>query len=430
MGNITVNNLNKAYKTYTTKWGRLIEWTVPSVKVKHKLKWVLKDINFSIKAGESVGIIGVNGAGKSTLLKLITKTTHPTSGSINVQGRVAALLELGIGFHPDFTGRQNVFMAGQLLGYSTEEIEQLFPAIEAFAEIGDYIEQPLRMYSSGMQARLAFAVATATQPDILIVDEALSVGDVYFQAKCYARIAEYKKNGMTLLLVSHAVMDISKQCERAIFLKNGEVFSDGPSRQVVNLYMDDLFGKNKSLDLNDDASEKNITFDSNTDDKFHLNPGYLKEEHRWGNGGAKIIDYTIVSEGVNFPSIINTNSNIDIYMKVYFEDYFEYITPGILIKTIEGLFVYGSNSYICTKGKIIPDGKSGKTEIYKFSFNINLNEGSYLLSLGISSGDPTQNTDPVDRRYDSILLKVTNKTHMWGLVDLQANFEKIEGKVL
>lgn len=430
MGSISVKNLNKAYKTYPSKWGRLIEWLIPGSKVKHKLKWILKDINFSISAGESIGIIGVNGAGKSTLLKLITKTTHPTSGNILVEGRVAALLELGIGFHPDFTGRQNVYMAGQLLGYSTDEISHLFPSIEEFAEINDYIDQPLRMYSSGMQARLAFAVATATQPDILIVDEALSVGDVYFQAKCYARISEYKKNGMTLLLVSHAVMDISKQCERAIFLKSGKIFADGPSREVVNLYMDDLFGKNKD-DIEITKSEStNSGFDLDTEDRFHLNPGYLKQEHRWGKGGAKIIDYRVVCGGVNSPSIINTNDKIDIYFKVHFENDFNFVTPGILIKTLEGLFIYGANSYICSKGAEIPEAKPGSIAIYKFSFNMNLNEGNYLLSLGISSGDPTQTTEPIDRRYDSILLKVTNNVHMWGLIDLQANFENVEGTAL
>ena len=425
MGKITVSNLSKAYKIYSTKWGRLIDWLTPGNKKKYKLKWVLQDINFTINAGESVGIVGVNGAGKSTLLKLITQTTNCTSGSIQVHGRVAALLELGIGFHPDFTGRQNVYMAGQLLGYSSEQIDALFPKIAEFAEIGDYIEQPLRMYSSGMQARLAFSVATATQPDILIVDEALSVGDVYFQAKCYARISEYKANGMTLLLVSHAIMDISKQCDRAIFLKNGKVYADGPSREIANAYMDDLFGK--KIDSASNEKNEELAFDFNNDDRYHLNPGYIKEEHRWGQGGAKIIDYKIVANGVNYPTIINTNDRIDIYIKVFYEKDFEYITPGILIKSLEGVFIYGSNSYICTKGKIVSHGKRNRATIYKFSLDLCLNKGSYLLSLGLSSGDPSQTTEPVDRRYDSILLNIDNNIHMWGMIDLKADFETIEG---
>ena len=165
MSTITVTNLGKAYKQYPTRWSRLVEWLTPSHMPRHTLKWVLKDINFTVNSGEAVGIIGINGAGKSTLLKMITGTTQPTTGSVVITGRVAALLELGIGFHPDFTGRQNAYMAGQLLGYGVEEITRLMPEIEAFAEIGDYIDQPVRVYSSGMQMRLAFSVATAHRPD-------------------------------------------------------------------------------------------------------------------------------------------------------------------------------------------------------------------------------------------------------------------------
>ena len=203
MGTITVSQLGKAYKHYPTRWSRLAEWLIPGSRPRHTMKWVLQDISFTVKAGEAVGIVGINGAGKSTLLKMITGTTQPTAGTVSVTGRVAAMLELGMGFHPDFTGRQNAIMAGQLLGYSVEEINRLMPEIEAFAEIGDYIDEPVRVYSSGMQMRLAFSVATAHRPDILIVDEALSVGDAYFQHKSFARIREYSKLGTTLLIVSH-----------------------------------------------------------------------------------------------------------------------------------------------------------------------------------------------------------------------------------
>ena len=244
MGKVVVSNVGKAYKRYPSKWARLLEWMTG--KPQHDKTWVLRDINFTINPGEAVGIVGVNGAGKSTLLKIITGTTQPTSGSVQIQGRVAALLELGMGFHPDFTGRQNVFMAGQLLGLRVDEITACMTAIEAFAEIGDYIDRPMRTYSSGMQIRLAFSVATAVRPDVLIVDEALSVGDAYFQAKCYQRIAQFKEQGTTLLLVSHSAGDVVKHCERAIMLKNGGIEQDGSSRAVTNLYLDELFGKRKA----------------------------------------------------------------------------------------------------------------------------------------------------------------------------------------
>jgi lipopolysaccharide transport system ATP-binding protein len=200
---ISVKGLGKAYKQYNNRWLRLLDWLSPGSKQWHRLNWVLQDLEFEVQAGEALGIIGVNGAGKSTLLKIITGTTQATTGQVQLQGRVAALLELGMGFHPDFTGRQNAMMAAQLQGLSAQEIQQLMPSIEAFAEIGPSIDAPVRIYSSGMQMRLAFSVATAIRPDVLIVDEALSVGDAYFQHKSFERIREFQKSGTTLLLVSH-----------------------------------------------------------------------------------------------------------------------------------------------------------------------------------------------------------------------------------
>jgi lipopolysaccharide transport system ATP-binding protein len=236
MGSINVAQLGKAYKQYPTRWSRLLEWVTPFLGQRHRLKWVLRDINFHIAAGESVALIGVNGAGKSTLLKLITGTAQPTTGTVSSAGRVAALLELGMGFHPDFTGRQNALMAGQLIGLSVEEVTALMPQIEAFAEIGDYIDQPVRVYSSGMQVRLAFSVATAVRPDILIIDEALAVGDVFFQQKCFDRIRGYCQAGTTLLFVSHAMNAVYSLCNRAILISNGGIALDGTPRAVIDLY--------------------------------------------------------------------------------------------------------------------------------------------------------------------------------------------------
>src|SRR5471032_3232981 len=236
MGAITVSNLGKAYKQYPTRWSRLAEWLLPLRPPRHALKWILQDINFHVAPGEAVGLIGINGAGKSTLLKLITGTTQPTTGTVHMQGRVAALLELGMGFHPDFTGRQNVYMAGQLIGLSVSEIDALMPEIEAFAEIGDYMDQPVRVYSSGMQMRVAFSVATARRPDILIVDEALAVGDTYFQHKSFERIRQYRHAGTTLLLVSHDKQAIQSVCDRAILLDGGRVARQGPPEEIMDYY--------------------------------------------------------------------------------------------------------------------------------------------------------------------------------------------------
>ena len=200
MGHLSVRGLGKAYRQYAQKSGRLAEWV--GLGRRHELKWVLRDISFDVAPGEAVGIVGANGAGKSTLLKLITGTIRPTTGAYEAGGRIAALLELGIGFHPDFTGRQNVYMAGHILGIPAGRIDALMAEIEAFAEIGDNIDNPVRTYSSGMQVRLAFSVATAVRPDILVIDEALSVGDAYFQHKSFDRIRAFRDEGTTLLFVS------------------------------------------------------------------------------------------------------------------------------------------------------------------------------------------------------------------------------------
>lgn len=243
MGTISVTNLGKAYKQYPTRWSRLAEWLTPGHRPRYSLKWILRDINFIVDPGEAVGIIGVNGAGKSTLLKMITGTTQPTTGRVNVSGRVAALLELGMGFHPDFTGRQNAFMAGQLLGYSVEEIEKFMPQIEAFADIGEYFDQPVRVYSSGMQARVAFSAATMSRPDILIVDEALSVGDIAFQAKCMIRMNALREAGTTILFVSHNLNQIRQFCSKALYLSSGSLKAYGAADEVCDLYQNDLVGQ-------------------------------------------------------------------------------------------------------------------------------------------------------------------------------------------
>lgn len=239
MSSIIVNNVGKAYKQYPNKFSRFLEWTSIPAKKRHTEKWILKDITFTINPGDSVGIIGVNGAGKSTLLKMITGTTAPTTGSIYTEGRVAALLELGMGFHPDFTGRQNAYMAGQLLGFSQEEINGIMPEIESFAAVGDYFDKPVRTYSSGMQARVAFSVATAVKPDILIVDEALSVGDLAFQAKCMQRMNSLLANRVTILFVSHSLAQVRQFCNRAIYIADGKIKSIGDAATVCDFYQND-----------------------------------------------------------------------------------------------------------------------------------------------------------------------------------------------
>ena len=259
MNAITIKDLGKAYVQYPHRWARLLEWLDPAGRSRHLSHWVLKDLNLQIKSGQAIAIIGMNGAGKSTLLKLIAKTLYPTVGSIQVLGKVAALLELGMGFHPDFTGRENVKMAAQLLGITNEELVHLMPDIEAFADIGEFIDQPFRIYSSGMQVRLAFSVATAIRPDILIVDEALAVGDSAFQQKCFSRIQSFCDQGTTLLLVSHDQSMISNLCDYVILLEKGKILKEGEPGPIFDFYNELVANRNAQAQELEQETKKTST---------------------------------------------------------------------------------------------------------------------------------------------------------------------------
>lgn len=364
MGSIFVSNVGKAYKQYPTRFGRLLEWITPRRIIKHNLVWVLKDITFSVRAGESIGIIGVNGAGKSTLLKLITGTARPTVGSIKITGRVAALLELGMGFHPDFTGRQNVFMSGQLLGLSTNQIENLMSEIEAFAEIGEYIDQPVRVYSSGMQMRLAFSVATAVRPDVLIVDEALSVGDAYFQHKSFERIREYREQGTTLLLVSHDKAAIQSICDRAILLSKGSILMEGRPESVMDYY-------NAML-----AERKN-----NTIEQEAISDGRIKTIS--GTGEAKIVDINIKNNNGDVIEVVSVGQEITLNIKVeVFED-IDRLVLGFGIKDRLGQVMFGTNTDL--ENQVLENVKKGSIYDFNIYMNANFGPGDYSIQTALVS---------------------------------------------
>lgn len=374
MGTITVTNLGKAYKQYPTRWSRLAEWLDPAGKPRHHLHWVLQDINFTVNPGEAVGIIGINGAGKSTLLKMITGTTQPTTGSVQITGRVAALLELGMGFHSDFTGRQNAYMAGQLLGYTVEEIAALMPEIEAFAEIGDYIDQPVRVYSSGMQVRLAFAVATAVRPDILIVDEALSVGDVFFQQKCYDRIRAYREKGTTLLFVSHSMGTVYALCDRALLLNHGCVELLGEPKEVIDLYNARLAIASNLTREEDSAANLDTTITSN----IEANVG------SYFNGGVAIESVRLMS-GSEDVKVIVSDSLVKVRVRVCFHRNFSDPHVGFQIKNNKGEPLYMSNT--AGLGSVVGPVGEGVCKEVDFSFRAALAEGDYTVTAGVADGD-------------------------------------------
>ncbi|CAD6509658.1 Vitamin B12 import ATP-binding protein BtuD [Paraburkholderia hiiakae] len=365
MGTITVTNLGKAFKQYPTRWSRLVEWMDPRGRAHHTPHWVLQDVNFTVSAGEALGIIGINGAGKSTLLKMIVGTTQPTVGSVSMTGRVAALLELGMGFHPDFTGRQNVMMAGQLLGYSVEEIVSLMPEIEAFAEIGEYIDQPVRVYSSGMQVRLAFSVATARRPDVLIVDEALSVGDAYFQHKSFDRIREFRKQGTTLLIVAHDKAAIQAICDRAILLNAGRLEMEGPPEAVMDYY-NALLADRKNHEVKQEA----------------LTDGTVQTVS--GTGEAVIEEVVLLDESAQPAEVVSVGQPVALRVKVKCVRAIPELVIGYMIKDRLGQTVFGTNTYHLKQ--VLVDLAAGQSLELDFEFMANIGVGSYSVSVALHTG--------------------------------------------
>jgi lipopolysaccharide transport system ATP-binding protein len=387
MGTIVVRHLGKAYKQYPNRWSRLAEWVLPFLGLRHKLKWVLQDISFQLAPGEAVGIIGINGAGKSTLLKLITGTAQPTTGSVEITGQVAALLELGMGFHPDFSGRANAYMAGQLLGMTVDEISALMPEIEAFADIGDYIDQPVRMYSSGMQMRLAFSVATARRPDVLIVDEALSVGDAFFQHKSFERIRAFRKQGTTLLIVSHDRAAIQSICDRAILLDAGRLASQGRPEEVMDFYNARIAERGNDSTVVQDTTQEGRTQTSS------------------GTGEATVTDITLLGADGEPLEIVNVGADVTLCVKVRVNAPIERLVLGYMIKDRLGQQIYGTN----THHMALPlDGmQAGDEAEFRFAFPLNLGPGSYSVTTALTSTE-THLSDNYEWRDLAFLFIVMN----------------------
>lgn len=386
MGTLVVANVGKAYKRYPGKWARVLEWITG--RLRHDNTWVLRDISFTVSPGEAVGIIGVNGAGKSTLLKIITGTTQATTGSVSTQGRVAALLELGMGFHPDFTGRQNAFMAGQLLGYSVEEIARLMPEIEAFAEIGEYIDQPVRVYSSGMQMRLAFSVATAHRPDVLIVDEALSVGDAYFQHKSFDRIREFRKHGTTLLIVSHDKQAIQSICDRAILLNAGKLAMQGEPEAVMDFY-------NALLSETHNQYIRQVV----------LQDG--KTQTISGNGDAEISAVGLFDEVGRAVEVVDVGQVLTLKIVVRANRNLARLVLGYGVRDRLGQNMFGTNTDLTEQP--LYDLAVGSEITYHITFPANLGTGAYSVQVAIVA-DGSRLDNKYEWRDRALMFHVVNMT--------------------
>lgn len=388
MGYLRVTGLAKAYKQYPNRWSRLLEWLVPFSRPRHNLHWVLRDVDFEIQPGEAVGIVGVNGAGKSTLLKMITGTTQPTCGQIHLQGRVAALLELGMGFHPDFTGRQNAVMAGQLLGMQVEEIAALMPQIESFAEIGEAIDHPVRTYSSGMQMRLAFSVATARRPDILIVDEALSVGDAYFQHKSFERIRSFRKAGTTLLIVSHDRSAIQSICDTAILLENGRLAMRGKPEEVMDYYNAMLAQREGQIVRQEMLANGQVQTIS-------------------GTGEARILSVRLLDAQGRSLEVAEVGQPVVLEVQTEIREDIERLILGFMIKDRLGQAIYGINTHRLDKAVI--DLRAGERVTFRFAFDMRLGKGNYSVALSLSRLDSHLDRNFEWRDYGLIFHVINNR---------------------
>ncbi len=362
---LAVTNVGKAYRAYRSEWQRMARWFYLPVKASQE-HWVLKHISFNIEAGEAIGIVGQNGAGKSTLLKMITGTLQPTEGTVQVNGRIAAILELGMGFNAELTGRQNVYHAAGLMGFNTAQIDGVIGDIEAFAEIGEYFDQAVRMYSSGMQMRVAFSVATAFRPEILIIDEALSVGDSYFQHKSFGRIKEFQKAGTTLLIVSHDRGAIQALCNRAILLEGGTVIKDGSPEEVMDYYNAIIAQKENS------TVEVHTLADGGVQTRSGSGKAVIDSVALYNTDGVPV-EYVAVGDDVCLTINVKVNAELP------------ELVVGYVIKDRLGQDVFGTNTHHleCVRTGL----HEGDMLSYTFRFNASLGVGSYSVAIALHATD-------------------------------------------
>ena len=405
---IKIENLSKCYQIYGQPRDRLKQFVLPRLrrlvglppKQYFREFWALKDVTFEVKKGETVGIIGRNGSGKSTLLQMICGTLNPTCGRITTNGRIAALLELGSGFNPEFTGRENVYMNGSVLGLSRVEIDQRFEDIAAFADIGDFIEQPVKTYSSGMMVRLAFAVAINVSPDILIIDEALAVGDAAFQRKCMRKINELSDSGVTLLFVSHDIETVRKICSDAAYLNHGMVLGVGPAKDVCIEYERDLFGAAKGSEASRIANEG----DASSSSFGSLDPELLvTNEKTYGDGRAQILDVGVVNKYGQKINVLEPGVELRVSYRAKFLASSVRPIFGMMITNREGVCVFGTNTE--SHSLSARQYNAGDEVRVEFRLSNNLGPGIYYLTCGIHSGENNDGLIYLQRRMDVMIFK-------------------------
>ena len=433
---IEVKNLTKIYKLYDKPMDRLKDSLGLAKKGTFKEHRALNNVSLSVKKGETVGIIGTNGSGKSTILKIITGVLSPTEGEVNVDGHISALLELGAGFNMEYNGIDNIYLNGMMIGFSEEEIEKRMDAILEFADIGDYVYQPVKTYSSGMFVRLAFAVAINIDPEILIVDEALSVGDVFFQAKCYHKFEEFKKKGKTILFVSHDLSSISKYCDRAVLLNQGVLLGEGTPKKMIDIYKQVLVGQyplpsSDVENLLDDESirEAAASADKRADAKIKgddkkSDEAPQKDESvsdvealEYGDGAAVITEYYITdNKDVRTNSIIK-GTDFTVHMRVKFNRNVSAPIFAMTFKNVMGIEITGTNSMV--EKAFLEPVKAGDVKDITFTQNMSLQGGDYLLSFGVTGFEQNDFT-VYHRLYDVLSVSVVSDKNTVGYYDMNS----------
>lgn len=420
---IQVSGITKCYETYQKPIHRL--WQSFSTKKQfYQEFWALNGVDLTVNKGETVGIVGKNGSGKSTLLQIITGILKPTAGTCETHGRISALLELGAGFNPEFTGMENARLNASIMGLTREEFHEKLPDIVDFCGLGDFLHRPVKTYSSGMFVRLAFAVAINMNPDILIVDEALAVGDVRFQRKCFRRLDQLKEKGVSILFVTHSTDSVLQYCDRAIMLDGGELKLTGSPKEVVQAYLEMMFASDVEVSQNSsiDPDDYEGDFDP-TIDHCLAHPTYNANEERWGDGRAKICHYDILQNGAATNGLVQRGDDIRIRMSVLYQQKVEDLIYGITVKTNDGNAVFGTNSRRI--GDLPTFEESGALVTIEFRLKLNLLAGDYFVSLGVAQDHESKDAIPVDRRYDLIHLHVSETKDAFGYADLNGSMTLI-----
>ncbi|MCR5251751.1 MAG: ABC transporter ATP-binding protein [Lachnospiraceae bacterium] len=400
---IRVKDLSKVYHLYEKNSDRLREALHLTRHPRHKDHRALDGVSFEVKKGETVGLIGTNGSGKSTILKIITGVLSPTEGSVEVDGRISALLELGAGFNYEYTGIENIYLNGTMIGFSKKEIDERLDDILRFAEIGDFVYQPVKTYSSGMFVRLAFALAINIDPEILIVDEALSVGDVFFQAKCYRKFEEFKAQGRTILFVSHDMSSIAKYCDRVILLEKGHKLGEGAPKEMLDVYKQVLVGQY-------DADESILKREPSP---MEGDPELLE----YGSGKAKIREVWVTDAKGTRTNALIKGAECTIHMSVEILEYVPAPIFAFSFKDVKGTEITGTNTMF--EKAFLDACKAGEKKEICFTQAVDLQGGEYLLSFGLT-GYEGEDFTVYHRLYDALHVTVISDKNTVGFYDMNS----------